>query len=106
MSYGSRSINRPRRTRADIDRIKDVIADVLRDDHPMTVRQLFYRLVSMGIIDKTEAEYKGTVGRLMGVMRRAGRFPFSWIADNTLWMRKPRSHSSLAQALRRTAETY
>ena len=48
MSNGSRSTNRSRRTRADIDGIKSVIAEVLTDDHPMTVRQLFYRLVRRG----------------------------------------------------------
>ncbi|MGE5756176.1 MAG: hypothetical protein ACM35G_10755, partial [Planctomycetaceae bacterium] len=72
----------------------------------MTIRQLFYRLVSLGTIAKTEAEYKATVVRLMGEMRRAGDVPFGWIADNTRWMRKPATHSSLNGFLRRSAETY
>jgi hypothetical protein len=72
----------------------------------MTVRQLFYRLVSQGVIAKTEAEYKQTVIRLTGQMRLAGRIPFGWIADNTRWMRKPRTHSSLEEALEHTARTY
>jgi hypothetical protein len=32
--------------------------------------------------------------------------PFDWIADNTRWMRKPRSFSSLEAALQHTAEHY
>jgi hypothetical protein len=72
----------------------------------MTVRQLFYRLVSEGTIAKTEAEYKGTVCRLTAVMRRAGEIPYGWIAENTRWMRKPRTHSGLDRALIRTDETY
>ena len=44
--------------------------------------------------------------RLLGEMRRAHIIPFDWIADSTRWMRKPRTHSSLDEALRRTAETY
>lgn len=72
----------------------------------MTVRQLFYRLVSNGAIDKTEAEYKQTVVRLSGEMRLAGEIPFGWIADNTRWMRKPTTHSSLQDALNDTARTY
>jgi hypothetical protein len=95
-----------RRTRADIDRIKDAICDALNADWPMTIRQLFYRLVSTGVIDKTEAEYKTTVVRLLGEMRRSGAVPFEMIADNTRWMRKPRTYSSLGAALRRSAETY
>ncbi len=105
-TYGSSPIKRPRRTRADIERIKDVVVDLLRREHPMTIRQLYYRLVSLGTIAKTEAEYKSTVVRLLGEMRREGDIPFHWIADNTRWMRKPRTHSGLNEALRQTAATY
>jgi hypothetical protein len=102
----SRPIKRQRRSRADVEHIREVIRHTLQEEQPMTVRQLFYRLVSLGTIDKTEAEYKGTIGRLTVEMRRAGDIPFGWIADNTRWMRKPRTHSSLEQALRQTAATY
>ena len=64
--YRSRSTKRPRRTRRDVDVIKAAILETLEADHPMTVRQLFYRLVSNGAIDKTEAEYKQTVAALDG----------------------------------------
>jgi hypothetical protein len=38
-------------------------------------------------------------------MRRASQIPFDWISDNTRWMRKPRTFSSLEDALRLTRET-
>jgi hypothetical protein len=78
----------------------------LAADNPMTVRQVFYQLVSQGVIAKTEAEYKSTVVRLLAAMRRAGEIPFDWIADNTRWMRKPKTYSDVEQALQRTAEAY
>ena len=31
---------------------------ILAADHPQTVRQVFYQLVTRGIIEKTEAEYQ------------------------------------------------
>lgn len=65
----------------------------------MTVRQVFYQLVSRGVIAKMEAEYHCTVIRLLTELRRAGEIPFEWIADNTRWMRKPASYSSLAHML-------
>jgi hypothetical protein len=105
-AYGSRPTNRARRGRADMQRIREAIADVLEAEHPATVRQVFYQLVSRGAIAKTEAEYKATVVRLLTDMRLAGEVPFDWISDNTRWMRKPRTFSSVEQALRRTAETY
>src|SRR5271157_4662294 len=93
--YGSRPIKRQRRSRGDMGGIRAAIHDALCADRPMTVRQLFYRLVSQGVIAKTEAEYKSTVVRLVGEMRLDHSIPFSWIADNTRWMRKPDTYSGL-----------
>lgn len=106
LPYRSSPTKRVRRTKADIERIKERTYELLRREQPMTIRQLYYRLVSIAVIEKTETEYKSTVVRLTGEMRREGIIPFAWIADNTRWMRKPRTHSSLDEALRRTAATY
>jgi hypothetical protein len=106
MKKGYRSRPTKRRTRTEIDRIREALYDTLHEDNPMTVWQVFYRLVSSGVIAKTEAEYKNTVGRLLVAMRREGDIPYGWIADNTRWMRKPQSYSSLEEALANTARTY
>jgi hypothetical protein len=95
-----------RRTENQVEDIRAAIYWLLQDDNPMTVRQVFYRLVSMGAVGKTEAEYKGTVCRLLVEMRRGGLIPFGWIADNTRWQRKPTTFNSLEDALTRTAQTY
>ncbi len=89
-----------------MERIRQAIYEVVEQDKPMTVRQVFYRLVSAGVIAKTEPEYKRTVVRLLTDMRRKRELPFNWIADNTRWMRKPVTYSSAEQALRQTAEFY
>jgi hypothetical protein len=104
--YGSSPTKPRRRTRDEIQAVRDAIFDALYAENPMTVRQVFYRLVSMGVIEKSEQQYKGTVCRLLGLMRRERVIPFGWIADNTRWMRKPRTFSGLEAALTRTAETY
>lgn len=95
-----------RRSKAEMAEIRASLYQLLEADHPMTVRQVFYQLVSHRVISKTEAEYKQTVVRLLTTMRRAGELPFGWIADNTRWMRKPRTYSSMHDMLRVTAETY
>jgi hypothetical protein len=95
-----------RRPKAAIDQIRGAIYSTLEADHPMTVRQVFYQLVSRRAIEKTEAEYNRTVGRLLTDMRRAGEVPFDWIADNTRWMRKPKSYSSLADMLTQQQRFY
>lgn len=87
-------------------KIREALFKMLETDNPMTVRQVFYQLVSRGVIAKTESEYKHTVVRLLTAMRRAGELPFGWIADNTRWMRKPRTYSSIDEMLSLTAVTY
>ncbi|MDQ3522134.1 MAG: hypothetical protein M3434_07350, partial [Gemmatimonadota bacterium] len=86
--------------------IKNAMHGALVDDRPMTVRQMFYRLVSDRVIEKSENEYKNTVCRLLTDMRINREIPFDWIADNTRWMRKSPSFSSLGAALRNTRDTY
>ncbi len=106
MTYKSRSIKRSRRSKAEIERLKIDICSLLRREQPMTARHLFYRLVSAGVIGKTEAEYKNTLIRLLSEMRRAGEMPFEWLVDSTRWIRKPDSYSSLQAALDNCQMTY
>ncbi len=103
--YGSSPI-RDRRTRSDIEQIRRELLRLAKENRPATVRQIYYRAVSEGLIDKTEQEYKGTVCRLLADLRREGALPYDWIADNTRWMRKPHTFDSLASALELTRQTY
>jgi hypothetical protein len=89
-----------------MDSIRTSIYDVLVAESPMTVRQVFYQLVGRGVIEKTESDYKQTVVRLLGEMRRDHEIPFDWIADNTRWQRKPRTYDSLRDMLEISKETY
>ena len=95
-----------RRTKAEMQELRAQIYLTLQKYHPQTIRQLFYQLVSAGSVPKTEAAYQGIVVRLAGQMREDGDLPWAWVADSTRWMRKPRSYSSVEEALIRTKETY
>jgi hypothetical protein len=55
----------------------------LEADHPQSVRQVFYQLVTRGIIEKTEAEYQRTVIRLLTEMRLDGQVDWEWIVDES-----------------------
>jgi hypothetical protein len=98
--------SRRRRTPREMVVLRELLRKVVEADRPMTVRQVFYRMVSLGVIAKTEGEYNQTVGRLLTEMRRDGSIPYAWIADNSRWMRKPCSFDSIEDALRETAEFY
>jgi hypothetical protein len=96
-----------RRTRDEIEVIKEQILAVCAEQQPMTLRQLFYQLASVHqVVGKTEAEYKGTVGRLAKELRLAGRMPWHWLVDNTRWIRKPQSFGSLYDCIDASAKAY
>jgi hypothetical protein len=86
--------------------IRDGLRDLAEENQPLTIRQLFYRAVATGLIDKTQAAYNQLVVRLMGQMREDGTIPFAWIIDNTRWMRKPTTYHGLRSMLVRTHQTY
>ena len=97
---------RKRRSKIEIKDLCDRIYAIIQDDAPMTCRQVFYRMVSEGLIDKTENEYKNTCCRLLVNMRRKGQLPYGWITDNTRMMIKPTSYSSIENMLVETAKCY
>jgi hypothetical protein len=98
--------NRRRRTRAEMNRIRDAMVSLATENQPVTARQLFYLMVSAGVIDKTEAEYKQTVVRLTLELRRAGVIPWEWVVDRTRWFFKPKTFDSLPDALEESARLY
>jgi hypothetical protein len=100
----TRSIKR--RTRTDMDAIRAAIEKTMVENQPMTVRQVFYAMTTQGVVAKTEGEYRGTVCRLLGEMRRSGDIPYNWLADSTRLMRKPISFSGIQDALLSTARCY
>lgn len=105
-SYKACSIKRDRRTRADIDTIKDKIVAILKADHPMTVRQVFYQLVVCGAIEKTEEQYQSTVIRLLTDLRVGGVVSFGWIVDESRRRIVNRTYNNISDAARNTALCY
>ena len=60
----------------------DAALGILAEQNPMTVRQLFYRLVSINVIPNDLASYQ-RVSQVMTKARDDGRCPFEWIADRS-----------------------
>lgn len=72
---------------------------------PQTVRQVFYKLTTLGAVGKTEQGYKQVAYHLLK-MRRAGVLPYYWIADNTRWVRKPDTYDDISQFLTISRDAY
>jgi hypothetical protein len=89
-----------------MDAIREAIIKTLGEHAPQTVRQVFYALTVRGVIEKTEAEYKQTVVRLLDEMRWDGDVDWDDISDASRWtshgattasrMRSPRPLDSTA----------
>lgn len=103
--YDPRVATRSRRTKNELQELDNLLIDIVRNEHPLTVRRAFYVAVSAGGIDKTEAGYN-TIKRRMLALRRARRIPYSWVTDGTRYIVKPRTWNSPADALTETARLY
>ena len=79
--------------------------EFLVQEPPMTVRQVFYRMSSMGVVDKTEAGYR-RVQRALVAMRREGAVPYGWIADNSRQVHAVSTWDSVSAILRAAAQGY
>lgn len=105
MAYEASSIRRNRRTKAQLADLDDAIYAAAETEHPVSLRGVFYRVVSAGAIEKTDAGYE-TVGRQLVKLRREGRVPYRWIVDGTRTTYKLDSYTSIDQALDDAAASY
>jgi hypothetical protein len=78
---------------------------ILNDEKPMTLRQLFYRLVSAGVIEPKQTEYH-RVGRVMTRLRESGHVPRTWLVDHTRSTLKPSSWTGLAEFAETVRDAY
>jgi hypothetical protein len=83
--YRARTIKRERRTFARVEQLDQQILDVLRQDHPQSVRHVFYRMTDPRLpesVEKSDRGYRHVQGRCVK-LRRSGRLPYGWITDAT-----------------------
>ena len=106
-SYTSSGIKlRTRRSKAEMDIIRHAILRIVNDGSGMTVRHWFYKLVSENIVEKTEAEYDGTVARLAVELGRSGDILYGKIVDGSRLYSMPETYAGIKDALADTAAIY
>lgn len=99
---------RRRRTKAAVEQLERQILDVLEEDHPQSIRHIFYRLTNPRLpepVAKTDRGYSQVQSRLT-LMRRAGRVPYGWISDTTRRGYFTPTYGSGAEFLRRHIGAY
>lgn len=86
--------------------LREAIVALTDDYDVMTVRQVFYALVSRGIVPKEETRGYRPVQRQVLDLRKAGLLPWQFISDSTRWMRKPETWDTVEDAMSMLARTY
>lgn len=85
MTYCASPIKRKRRTAEQIAQLNTQLFEVLKNDHPQSVRHAFYRMTDPRLpepVEKSEKGYRTIQNRLVE-LRRAGRLPYGWVTDAT-----------------------
>jgi len=73
----------------------DTARTILAEHCPMTVRQVYYQLVSRQVIENNRSQYQA-VSRALVEARQHGAIPWDWIEDRTRRPRTPAMWKSLA----------
>jgi hypothetical protein len=77
----------------------------VNSDSPVSLRGVYYRVVSAGNAPKTEAAYR-TIGRRLGILRRRGQVDYADITDGTRWISTPTTFTSMYDALEQAQRDY
>jgi hypothetical protein len=83
-NYQARPIRR-RRTDAQVEQLEHQILAVLDEDHPQSVRHVFYMMTNPRLpepVEKSDSGYAQVQDRIVK-MRRARKLPYGWITDAT-----------------------
>jgi len=83
-----------------------VAVELLASEHPVTLRGLFYRVVSAGWLPSTDKRHYDRLGRIMKRLREKGVVPFSWIVDNMRSSLKPSSWTGLQDYVDTVRDAY
>lgn len=81
--YRAGTLKRNRRTDSQLEQLDKQIIDVLQEDHPQSVRHVFYRMTDPRLpepVEKSDKGYRHVQDRCVK-LRRAGRVPYDWFAD-------------------------
>lgn len=81
--YSASTLKRNRRTKAQQEQLDQQIIAVLKEDHPQSVRHVFYRMTDPRLpesVEKSDRGYRHVQARCVA-LRRDGRVPYGWFAD-------------------------
>ena len=82
-AYRAGTLKRNRRNSEQLEALDSQIIKVLKEDHPQSVRHVFYRMTDPRLpepVEKSDRGYRHVQERCVK-LRRSGRVPYGWFAD-------------------------
>ena len=82
-AYRAGTLKRNRRNSEQLEALDAQIIKVLKEDHPQSVRHVFYRMTDPRLpepVEKSDRGYRHVQDRCVK-LRRSGRIPYGWFAD-------------------------
>lgn len=82
-AYRAGTLARKRRNPEQLEALDAQIIAVLKEDHPQSVRHVFYRMTDPRLpepVEKSDRGYRHVQDRCVK-LRRSGRIPYGWFAD-------------------------
>jgi len=105
-AYRTSPVKRNRRSKSQINSLLEAVTTIINGEaEQITIRHLFYRLVGLKHIEKTEKDYKSLCNHLTN-WRRSGDVPWDAFADNTRWHLGRATFDGLNDAMKNTVECY
>lgn len=105
-AYGARPIKRERRTRAEMEALRENLYEIVADNAPATVRGAFYLAETAGLVPKDDAKGYRPVQRELLKMRREGVLPWGWITDGSRSRFGYRRYGGIESYARQVAANY
>lgn len=106
--YRASTLKRERRTKNRVAQLDAQIIAVLKEDHPQSVRHVFYRMTDPRLpepVEKSDRGYRHVQERCVK-LRRYGRLPYGWIADMSRRGYFVNTYSSASEFVRSMAGLY
>jgi hypothetical protein len=103
--YQAGPIKRLRATRAEMEARKAALYEIVAEQQPMAVRQVFYQVVVRDLMSNSQSTYDKVQQTLVD-MRRSGELPYGWLTDHSRSVYRVPSYATVAEAMQATAHSY
>lgn len=105
MKYAYTKLSLGRKSLEQLTKVNSILEDYRKQGYTLTLRQLYYQLVTQNVIKNDDKEYK-KLSRLLGEGRMAGIVDWDGIEDRLRSLKKPASWESTDSILRSAIYQY